>query len=46
MFAHKYRYLFIAALSVYTYINTVLCEVYKYFRIEIEWYVAFGTITL
>lgn len=46
MFAHKYRYIFIAALSVCTYISTVLCEVYKYFSIEIEWYVAFGTITV
>ncbi|GAB2839929.1 sensor histidine kinase [Ferruginibacter profundus] len=24
--------------------NTVLCEVYKYFSIEIEWYIAFATI--
>ncbi|NOT92236.1 sensor histidine kinase [Ferruginibacter sp.] len=46
MFANKYRYLFIAILSVYTYLNTVLCEVYKYFNIEIEWYVAFGTIAI
>lgn len=44
MFAHKYRYLFIVLLAVYTYLNTVLCEVYKYFHIEIEWYVALGTI--
>lgn len=46
MFTHKYRYLFILVLAVYTYVSTVLCEVYKYFHIEIEWYVAFGTITL
>lgn len=46
MFAHRYRYLFVAALAVYTYISTVLCEVYHYFKIEIEWYVAFGTIFL
>ncbi len=44
MFAHKYRYLFIVLLALYTYLNTVLCEVYKYFHIEIEWYMAFGTI--
>lgn len=44
MFTHRFRYLFIAGLSVYTYINTVLCEVYKYFNIDIEWYYAFGTI--
>jgi two-component system LytT family sensor kinase len=46
MFTHRFRYLFILALSVYTYINTVLCEVYKYFNIDIEWYYALGTITL
>lgn len=44
MFAHKYRYLFIVVLSVYTYINTVLCEVYHYFDIETEWYYALLTI--
>ena len=46
MFSHRYRYIFITALAVYTYINTVLCEVYKYFHIEIEWYFAFATIFL
>lgn len=46
MFNHKYRYFFILGLAVYTYLNTVLCEVYRYFNIEIEWYVAFGTIFL
>jgi two-component system, LytTR family, sensor kinase len=46
MFTHKFRYLFIAGLSVYTYINTVLCEVYKYFNIDIEWYYALGTISM
>ncbi|MBC7933835.1 MAG: histidine kinase [Rhizobacter sp.] len=46
MFTHKYRYLFILILSVYTYINTVLCEVYYYFGIETEWYYAFLTILL
>ncbi len=44
MFNHKYRYLFIAGLSFYTFISTLLCEVYYYFNIKIEWYVAFGTI--
>ncbi|MBL0180923.1 MAG: histidine kinase [Chitinophagaceae bacterium] len=46
MFSHKYRYLFILGLAVYTYLNTVLCEVYSYFHIAIEWYYAFGTIAL
>ena len=46
MFANKYRYVFILVLASYTYLNTVLCEVYKYFNIPIEWYVAFATITI
>lgn len=46
MFANKYRYVFIIILAAYTYLNTVLCEVYKYFNIPIEWYVAFATITI
>jgi two-component system, LytTR family, sensor kinase len=46
MFAHRYRYFFIAALAVYTYVNTILCEVYTYFKIDIEWYYAFATIAL
>ncbi len=46
MFNHKYRYYFILLLSFYTYMSTILCEVYKYFNIEIEWYYAAGTITL
>jgi two-component system, LytTR family, sensor kinase len=44
MFSHRHRYLFILALSLYTYINTVLCEVYYYFNITIEWYYALATI--
>jgi two-component system, LytTR family, sensor kinase len=46
MFNHKYRYYFILLLSFYTYLSTLLCEVYKYFKIEIAWYYAAGTITL
>ncbi len=46
MFNHKYRYFFISGLAVYTYANTLLCEVYHHFNIQIEWYVAFGTILL
>lgn len=46
MFKHRFRYFIIAGLAVYTYINTVLCEVYKYFNISIEWYYALGTIML
>ncbi|MEO6489781.1 MAG: histidine kinase [Ferruginibacter sp.] len=44
MFSHKYRYLPIFLLSVYTYLSTELCRVYFYFQIKIEWYYAFLTI--
>jgi two-component system, LytTR family, sensor kinase len=46
MFNHKYRYYFILLLSFYTYLSTLLCEVYKYFNIEIPWYYAAATIVL
>ncbi len=46
MFHHKYRYYFILLLSFYTYLSTLLCEVYKYFNIEIPWYYAATTIVL
>lgn len=46
MFNHRYRYYFILLISFATYFSTVLCEVYKYFKIEIEWYYALVTITL
>ena len=45
MFSHRYRYVFILLLSSCTFISTVLCEVYYYFNISIEWYYAWGTIT-
>lgn len=44
MFSHRYRYVFIALLSVYTFVNTEICNVYHYFDIGIEWYYAFLTI--
>jgi two-component system, LytTR family, sensor kinase len=44
MFNHRYRYYFILVLAAYTYLNTELCEVYKYFKINIEWYYSFVTI--
>jgi two-component system, LytTR family, sensor kinase len=44
MFSHRLRYIFILVLTVYTYFNTELCEVYKYFNIAIEWYYALATI--
>ncbi len=45
LFNHRYRYLFIAILSLYAFMNTALCNVYHYFNIEIEWYYALLTIT-
>ena len=45
MFSHKYRYFFILLLSVGTFAGTVLCQVYHYFDIEIQWYYALATIT-
>lgn len=44
MFNNNNRYHFILLLSVCTYISTVICEVYHYFNISIEWYFALGTI--
>lgn len=44
MFSHRYRYLFITILSLYTFLNTALCNVYYYFNIDIEWYYALATI--
>lgn len=44
MFNHSNRYSFILLLSLCTYISTVICEVYHYFNISIEWYYALGTI--
>jgi len=44
MFSHRYRYLFIALLALYTFMNTALCNVYYYFNIDIEWYYALATI--
>ncbi len=45
MFNHRFRYIFIGALAVYAYLNTLLCSVYDYFQINIEWYLAFLTIS-
>ncbi|MGZ8510420.1 MAG: sensor histidine kinase [Chitinophagaceae bacterium] len=46
MFRHRYRYWFVLVLSLYTYLNTILCSVYYYFKIDIEWYYAIATIFL
>ncbi len=45
-FNNQYRYWFILALSVYTYINTAVCRVYDYFQLNILWYQALISITL
>ncbi len=44
MFNQRHRYSFIFLLSICTYISTVLCDVYHFFNINIEWYYALGTI--
>lgn len=46
LFQHKYRYWFILALAVYTYVNTAVCRVYDYFQLTIDWYQAFLSILL
>lgn len=46
MFANKYRYIFAAILSVYTYLNTEFCNLYDYFKLDVPWYFAFITITI
>ncbi|MEJ8817134.1 sensor histidine kinase [Lacibacter sp. H407] len=46
LFQHKYRYWFILALAVYTYVNTAVCRVYDYFQLPIDWYQAFLSILL
>lgn len=46
MFSHRYRYLFITGIVLYTFLNTLLCDVYFYFNIRIEWYYSLLTIFL
>jgi two-component system, LytTR family, sensor kinase len=46
MFNHRLRYYFIFTLSFLTFVVTELCNVYYFFQIEIEWYLAFATIFL
>lgn len=45
MFNYKYRYHFALLLSVYTYLNTEFCDLYRHFNIVIDWYYALITIT-
>src|SRR4030095_2897808 len=45
MFNHRYRFAFILLLSFYAFLNTVLCDVYHYFRIDVAWYYSLLTIT-
>jgi two-component system, LytTR family, sensor kinase len=44
MFTHRYRYWFALLLSLYTYANTQICNLYHYFNIQIDWYYALATI--
>lgn len=44
LFHHRYRYLFMTLLALYAFMNTALCQVYAYFKIDITWYHALLTI--
>lgn len=44
LFHHKYRYWFILLLALYAFMNTALCNVYYYFKIDVAWYHALLTI--
>lgn len=44
LFHHKYRYWFILLLALYAFMNTALCNVYFYFKIDVAWYHALLTI--
>jgi two-component system, LytTR family, sensor kinase len=44
MFNHRLKYFFVFILSVYTYLNTLFCDVYKYFNLNISLHYAFITI--
>ncbi len=44
LFHHRLRYVFIALLTLYAFMNTVLCDVYYYFDIDISWFHALLTI--
>ena len=46
MFNHRFRYIFILALSLYTLANTLICNVYYYFDINIKWYHSLLTILI
>jgi sensor histidine kinase YesM len=46
MFGHRLRYFFITGLALYTFLNTVLCDVYYHFNIHVEWYYSLLTIFL
>lgn len=45
-FHHRYRYWFIAGLSLYTYASTEFCNVYHYFQMPVHWYTALGSIAM
>ncbi|HRG81151.1 MAG TPA: histidine kinase [Chitinophagaceae bacterium] len=46
LFHHRYRYLFMLLLALYAFLNTALCNVYYYFKIEVTWYHALLTVGL
>jgi two-component system, LytTR family, sensor kinase len=46
LFNHPYRYVFVVLLAAYTYFNTLLCGVYAYFDLNVDWYYSFGAILI
>ncbi|MGC4036146.1 MAG: histidine kinase [Chitinophagaceae bacterium] len=45
-FSHPYRYLFIACLAVYSYLNTVFIEVFHYYGITGKWWIILSGFSL
>jgi two-component system, LytTR family, sensor kinase len=46
MFNHSYRYLMIAVLGTYSYINAVYAQVFELYAINAPWYLCLATIVL
>ncbi|MBC8033032.1 MAG: histidine kinase [Chitinophagaceae bacterium] len=46
MFTHRYRYLLMLGLGIYSYLNSLFSEVYRYYGIRSPWYDAFFAIIL
>lgn len=46
MFSHRFRYLLITALGVYSYLNAVYAEVFELYTINAPWYLCLATMLL